>query len=109
MGSPILSLMQWPSGQNAWNLLQLTTNVQSWRNVRPPAQVSGMDRLPDSAGHQDSVWSFTPVHTRNLICAAASTDTYTSWPNTGNIVSYDLKITNTTCNPDGNGARVCML
>ncbi|KAF2819653.1 laccase precursor [Ophiobolus disseminans] len=37
------------------------------------------------------------------------TDMYTSWPNTGAIVSYNLRIENTTCNPDGAGSRVCML
>jgi FtsP/CotA-like multicopper oxidase with cupredoxin domain len=34
---------------------------------------------------------------------------YNSWPNTGQIVSYNLRIENTTCNPDGAGSRVCML
>ncbi|KAI8939029.1 hypothetical protein NX059_004869 [Plenodomus lindquistii] len=34
---------------------------------------------------------------------------YTSWPNTGVIRSYNLRIENTTCNPDGAGSRVCML
>jgi FtsP/CotA-like multicopper oxidase with cupredoxin domain len=39
----------------------------------------------------------------------SSTDMYTSWPNTGVIRSYNLRIENTTCNPDGAGSRVCML
>jgi FtsP/CotA-like multicopper oxidase with cupredoxin domain len=39
----------------------------------------------------------------------SSTDMYTRWPNTGRIVTYDLSITNTTCNPDGQQSRVCML
>jgi len=39
----------------------------------------------------------------------SSTDMYTTWPNTGAIVSYNLRIENTTCNPDGAGSRVCML
>ncbi|KAF2845207.1 hypothetical protein T440DRAFT_483603 [Plenodomus tracheiphilus IPT5] len=39
----------------------------------------------------------------------SSTDMYTSWPNTGVIRSYNLRIENTTCNPDGAGTRVCML
>ncbi|KAK4988900.1 laccase, multicopper oxidase, benzenediol:oxygen oxidorectuctase [Elasticomyces elasticus] len=30
-------------------------------------------------------------------------------PTTGNTVTYSLEITNTTCNPDGNGAKLCML
>jgi FtsP/CotA-like multicopper oxidase with cupredoxin domain len=34
---------------------------------------------------------------------------YTSWPNTGVVVAYNLRIENTTCNPDGAGSRVCML
>ncbi|KAF2743840.1 multicopper oxidase [Sporormia fimetaria CBS 119925] len=40
-----------------------------------------------------------------------NTDQYTAWPNTGRTVSYDISITNTTCNPDGRtgGARVCLL
>ncbi|OCL02255.1 laccase-like multicopper oxidase [Glonium stellatum] len=38
-----------------------------------------------------------------------NTNYYNSWPNTGVTVNYNLQITNTTCNPDGNGARVCML
>ncbi|KAF1963258.1 laccase precursor [Byssothecium circinans] len=39
----------------------------------------------------------------------SNTDQYRSWPNTGNIVRKSLTITNTTCNPDGNGERVCLL
>lgn len=39
----------------------------------------------------------------------SQTDMYASWPNTGVIRSYDLRIENTTCNPDGAGSRVCML
>lgn len=31
------------------------------------------------------------------------------WPTTGVTRSYTLTVTNTTCNPDGYGARVCML
>lgn len=31
------------------------------------------------------------------------------FPHTGRKVKYDLEITNTTCNPDGHGPRVCML
>jgi FtsP/CotA-like multicopper oxidase with cupredoxin domain len=38
-----------------------------------------------------------------------ATDFDTKWPDTGKTVHYDFTITNTTCNPDGNGARVCML
>ncbi|KAF2434506.1 hypothetical protein EJ08DRAFT_581930 [Tothia fuscella] len=38
-----------------------------------------------------------------------ATDFDTKWPNTGKTVHYDLEITNTTCNPDGNGDRLCML
>ncbi|KAF2860096.1 multicopper oxidase [Piedraia hortae CBS 480.64] len=30
-------------------------------------------------------------------------------PTTGKTVTYDLTVTNTTCNPDGNGARTCLL
>ena len=39
----------------------------------------------------------------------ADTDMYTSWPNTGRIVRYDLEVTNTTCNPDGSFERTCLL
>jgi hypothetical protein len=39
----------------------------------------------------------------------SETDMYNSWPNTGVIRSYNLRIENTTCNPDGAGSRVCML
>ncbi|KAF9634905.1 Multicopper oxidase type 1 [Lasiodiplodia theobromae] len=31
------------------------------------------------------------------------------WPNTGRIIEYNFDITNTTCNPDGHGPRVCLL
>lgn len=31
------------------------------------------------------------------------------WPTTGATRSYTLTVTNTTCNPDGHGARICML
>jgi len=37
------------------------------------------------------------------------TDMYTSWPNTGVTVSYNLRIENTTCSPDGSNSRVCMI
>lgn len=37
------------------------------------------------------------------------TDFDTQFPITGNTVSYYLKLTNTTCNPDGHGERVCLL
>ncbi|KAF2196616.1 hypothetical protein GQ43DRAFT_382858 [Delitschia confertaspora ATCC 74209] len=38
-----------------------------------------------------------------------NTNVYTKTPTTAQTKSFDLSITNTTCNPDGNGARVCML
>ena len=38
-----------------------------------------------------------------------ATDFDQKHPNTGKTVSYNLEITNTTCNPDGNGARQCLL
>ncbi|KAI9714343.1 MAG: hypothetical protein M1820_000304 [Bogoriella megaspora] len=38
-----------------------------------------------------------------------ATDFDQKHPNTGKTVSYNLEITNTTCNPDGNGARICLL
>ena len=38
-----------------------------------------------------------------------ATDFDLKWPNTGKTVSYNLEVTNTTCNPDGNGERLCML
>jgi hypothetical protein len=34
---------------------------------------------------------------------------YTTWPNTGAVVAYNLRIENTTCNPDGAGSRTCMV
>ncbi|KAF1833201.1 laccase precursor [Decorospora gaudefroyi] len=40
---------------------------------------------------------------------SASTDQYNSWPNTGKVVAYNLRVENTTCDPDGAGPRVCML
>lgn len=38
-----------------------------------------------------------------------STDFDEKWPTTGNTVTYNFELTNTTCNPDGNGERVCLL
>ena len=38
-----------------------------------------------------------------------STDFDEKWPTTGKSVSYTLELTNTTCNPDGNGERDCLL
>ncbi|EOA85022.1 laccase [Exserohilum turcicum] len=38
-----------------------------------------------------------------------TTNTYKSWPNTGVVRTYHLKIQNTTCSPDGGPSRVCML
>lgn len=38
-----------------------------------------------------------------------ATDFDQKFPTTGNTVTYDLTITNSTCNPDGHGARLCLL
>lgn len=38
-----------------------------------------------------------------------ATDFDQKFPTTGNTVTYDLDITNGTCNPDGNGERLCLL
>lgn len=38
----------------------------------------------------------------------SNTNMYTTWP-TGKLVQKTLTITNTTCDPDGHGSRVCML
>lgn len=38
-----------------------------------------------------------------------ATDFDKKFPTTGNTVTYDLEITNTTCNPDGYGSRTCLL
>ncbi|KAL9065002.1 MAG: hypothetical protein Q9157_007632, partial [Trypethelium eluteriae] len=38
-----------------------------------------------------------------------ATDFDQKHPTTSQTVSYNLEITNTTCNPDGNGARTCLL
>lgn len=40
---------------------------------------------------------------------SVATDFDAKWPNTGVTRSYTLNVVNGTCNPDGNGARVCML
>jgi FtsP/CotA-like multicopper oxidase with cupredoxin domain len=37
------------------------------------------------------------------------TNYYNSWPDTGNTVSYDLHVTDTFCNPDGSGGKICQL
>jgi hypothetical protein len=49
------------------------------------------------------------IRSKNLTLEASSTDMYTTWPNTGAVVSYNLRIENTTCNPDGASSRICML
>lgn len=38
-----------------------------------------------------------------------ATDFDKKFPTTGNVVQYDLEISNGTCNPDGNGDRLCLL
>ncbi|GAB1731450.1 hypothetical protein NU195Hw_g1064t1 [Hortaea werneckii] len=38
-----------------------------------------------------------------------ATDFDQKFPTTGNTVTYDLEISNGTCNPDGNGERLCLL
>lgn len=38
-----------------------------------------------------------------------ATDFDQMFPTTGKTVSYTLEVTNTTCNPDGSGSRICML
>lgn len=38
-----------------------------------------------------------------------ATDFDLSFPSTGNTVYYSLELTNGTCNPDGHGARQCLL
>jgi Multicopper oxidase len=38
-----------------------------------------------------------------------ATDFDEKWPNTGRTLTFNWEITNTTCDPDGNGPRVCLL
>lgn len=38
-----------------------------------------------------------------------ATDFDQKFPTTGNTVTYNLEVTNTTCNPDGHGERLCLL
>lgn len=38
-----------------------------------------------------------------------ATDFDKTFPSTGKTVSYNLELTNGTCNPDGHGARQCLL
>lgn len=38
-----------------------------------------------------------------------ATDFDKGFPSTGNTVYYNLELTNGTCNPDGHGARQCLL
>lgn len=40
---------------------------------------------------------------------SAATDFDAKWPTTGKTVTYNFEITNSTCNPDGNGAKPCQL
>jgi hypothetical protein len=40
---------------------------------------------------------------------SVSTDFDTKWPDTGVTRHYNLEVTNTTCNLDGTGDRVCLL
>ncbi|KAF2655213.1 multicopper oxidase [Lophiostoma macrostomum CBS 122681] len=40
---------------------------------------------------------------------SAATDFDVKWPTTGQTRSYNLQITNGTCNPDGNGEKPCQL
>ncbi|KAF2103704.1 putative multicopper oxidase, type 1 [Rhizodiscina lignyota] len=40
---------------------------------------------------------------------SVATDFDSKWPTTGQTRSYTLTATNTTCNPDGNGDRICLL
>ena len=40
---------------------------------------------------------------------SVATDFDAKWPTTGVTRSYNLVITNTTCNPDGHGSRICFL
>lgn len=69
-----------------------------------PAAASTTPKQPDSACKHTALtrqcWS-------NGFSIA--TDFDTKWPDTGVIRKYNFQITNTTCNPDGNGARYCLL
>ncbi|KAL9095130.1 MAG: hypothetical protein Q9165_002733 [Trypethelium subeluteriae] len=38
-----------------------------------------------------------------------ATDFDKKWPSTGKTVSYNIEVTNTTCNPDGTGSKLCFL
>lgn len=40
---------------------------------------------------------------------SVATDFDQKWPETGQTRTFNLEITNTTCNPDGNGERICLL
>jgi hypothetical protein len=76
----------------------------------PSVKASSTSVAPTSARVADSSCSNGPL-TRSCWSNGFSiaTDFDTKWPNTGKTVEYSLEITNTTCNPDGNGDRLCML
>jgi hypothetical protein len=104
--------MRQPFMSSAWKWLVLKLEMRL-RNVsrqqHAPA-VAAMGQTLDTAGLQDSVRPQTTMRsTEELIVIASFTDMYTSWPNTGVTVSYNLRIENTTCSPDGSNARTCML
>jgi len=86
-------------------LLGLSTTLVSGT----PLQAEPLDFSPAPALEKKQACTNGPT-SRNCWSPGfdATTDMYTSWP-TGRTVSYDLSITNTTCNPDGQQSRVCML
>ena len=81
------------------------TSVQSGSGIPVSSQ-------PTSAGPNPH----DPVCTNSPLTRACWVDGFSvaadfdkKWPITGNTVSYNLELVNTTCNPDGNGDRVCLL
>ena len=75
-----------------------------------PSAASAVSPSASASRAADSTCTNSPL-TRSCWYSGFSiaTDFDAKWPNTGKTVSYNLELTNTTCNPDGNGDRICLL
>ena len=72
-----------------------------------PTASSPVVATPTSADEACSNGAFTRACWGNGY--SISTDFDLKWPTTGKTRIYNFEITNTTCNPDGNVARTCLL
>jgi FtsP/CotA-like multicopper oxidase with cupredoxin domain len=98
-------------------LYKIPENHFLWGREGKPSDLKVLPRATTSSESLASTTAKGDSNCRNGALTRAcwangyslATDFDTKWPTTGNTVRYNLEITNTTCNLDGHGDKICML